>query len=184
MPVGIKIHIDMEEPRRILDNMKEFAGNPIHAMRETGGYLIERQIKHFKDGMDESGAAWKPLSRYSRARRKKKGQSMKPLIATGALQQSFSQTVSKDNVEVGTPKSYAPTQHFGSTAMAQIYSSLQAHTKAFAASGQLIQKQTTWKVPARQFLYANEAEQRVIIIIFQDHLLKAMEADRPLGGQY
>jgi len=183
MPVGIHIHLDMEEPRRILNQMIEFAGNPIHANRETGGYLVSRQIAHFDTGVDEQGSAWKPLSKWSRDRRREAGQSMKPLIATGTLRQSFSFNVTRDQSEVGTPMPYAPAHHFGTDALHGLHAILLATAQAEAVGDRIV-SHTKWNVPARPFLYANEAEQRVIIIIYQDHLLKAMGADRPLGGQY
>jgi len=118
------------------------------------------------------------------AQRKALGQGTKPLIATGILRQSFSFSVTRDQVDVGTPMAYAPEQQFGTSGLSAVHTALMAHAKAKAVGGTIVSYTAAPNVPARPFLFANEREQRVIVIIYQDHLLKAMQSDRPLGGQY
>lgn len=182
MPLGFRIHVNIEEARMILNRMIEFSGNPIPAHREIAGYMVAEMARHIRRKQDEDGIPWKPLHRKTIKEKREAGLSLEPLVRSGMLLGSFSSNVSKDQVEVGTPMEYAPPQQFGSSAAARM---IAGSTLKHVPIRSVREQKTTFtqhKVPPRPFVYMTMGEEATIMDIYKKHLERASKGERPIGG--
>lgn len=85
-----------------LRSMRDRASVDGHGLRpalEKIGYrMLDDEERLFQSSGRTGGHPWKPLARSTRVQKAKKGQPLKPLIATGHLMRSFSDRREPDNI--------------------------------------------------------------------------------------
>lgn len=110
----------------------------------VAGRMRGMQVQHFADAVDSSGKAWKPLKAATIKQRRMSGAGgVKILQDDGFLKGSIVKYSDRDEAITGTNKIYAATHQFGR-----------------AGGG--------WHgsdIPAREFIYLNDAE-RVTLVEF------------------
>lgn len=85
--------------------------DPSRALKQIGQLETSETKLRFRNQQDPSGNAWKPLSPFTIARRKKR--SNKILLDTGRLRSSITFAVSNTDVFIGTNVIYGSTHQFG-----------------------------------------------------------------------
>jgi len=148
---GLTLKVDFKDRDGFLPMLKSASlKNTSALMRLVAMRMRKMQVEHFAKAVDSSGKAWKPLSPATlKARRqgKKKGRSAKILQDTGILKNSVVSSSGSDRAEVGTNMIYAATHQFGRDA-----------------------------IPAREFIYINDAEGNTLAKMIGDEIFKWMKA--------
>lgn len=107
----IKISIDHRNISDALRKLSASMSDMSPAMQSIGEDLIENIRLGFRDSTDPWGNQWRKLSPVTIARRRKN--SDKPLLDTGALRNSFTSQYSATSVVVGTRDPKARKHQFG-----------------------------------------------------------------------
>ena len=191
----IELKVDDQQIIKALEGMSAKLRNLRPAMTEISHDMLDAVCQRF----DEGPSRWARLAKSTVKRYEKKGYSTSPTLnrTAGGLFPSISPDSSNDSATVGTNKKYAAIHHFGGTIKRperqqvihfrqQVRGKITRATRneqghlsggdlfSKAKRGHYAMKVTvgghTIKMPARPYMYLEEADRQRILATMQRHL--------------
>jgi len=179
--LGISVDFQIQGSAEAIRKLKELQeGNFATPLAQTGVRLVRGTQVRMKKGLQPDGSPQKPISKITKALRKK-GRRDTPLVDSGDLWRSVtSNVIDKNQLEIGTNLKRGRLHQFGGES--QIVVTRKKNVKATKGKrkGKFVSRRVqgknmatnyvkTIQVPARPWLGVSELDQIVIRKVWEDY---------------
>ena len=151
----LRYSVDDAVVQKLIKGLRDFDSHPV--LGDIGQHMVNRVFDNFQDGKTFDGS---DMAASKRA----KEQGGKTLVDSGLLRDSYTFSVSGDEVEIGSNDIRAAIHHFGGEIRAKNGGSL-----AFEIDGQVILVESV-TMPARPVLGITDQDEKDFSDLVVDHI--------------